>query len=62
MIRLAMIVYALAGPTIAGSLMVVALASGFDTVGPVILSALTGFAAAVPVAWLIARELSAPRR
>ena len=61
MIRLAALIYCLAGPTTAGILIVVMLASGLDTMRPVVLAGLAGFAAAVPISYLIARKLREPR-
>ncbi len=62
MLRLAAIIYALTGPTMAGVLIIAALATGLDTLRPILIAAAVGFVAAVPVAWIIAKELSNPRR
>ncbi len=57
MLRLGLILYVFIGTTFAGSAMIAALVAGFDTTMPVIASSIAGFVAAIPVAWLVAREL-----
>lgn len=61
MIRLAAVIYALTGPTLAGILIVAALATGLDTLRPILIAAGVGFVVAVPLAYVIAKELSRPR-
>lgn len=58
MSRLALVIYVFLGATLAGSFMVAALASGYDTTKPVIISAILGFVVAIPASILIARKLS----
>jgi hypothetical protein len=58
MARLFMILYSMIGTTLAGSFMVAALASGMDTLKPIVLAAGLGALLAVPVAWLVARRLA----
>lgn len=58
MARLFMILYSMIGTTLAGSFMVAALASGMDTLKPIVLAAGLGALVAVPVAWLVARRLA----
>ena len=62
MLRLAAIIYALTGPTLAGILIVAALATGNDTLTPILIAAAVGFAAALPAAWMVARRLRDMRR
>ena len=57
MLRLASILYSLIGTTLAGSLVVVALTMGYDTLNPILMAAGAGFVAAVPVTWLVARAI-----
>jgi predicted phosphoribosyltransferase len=57
MLRLGLILYLFIGTTMAGSAMVAALAAGYDTTQPVVLSVLAGFLVAIPVAWAVARAL-----
>lgn len=61
MSRLFMILYSMIGTTLAGSFMVVALTLGLDTLKPVVLSAVAGAVVAIPVAWLVARQLAGER-
>jgi len=61
MYRLAALVYALTGPTLAGILVIAALVAGLDTLLPIVVAALIGFAAGLPVAWKIAEKLWQPR-
>ncbi|EIE51996.1 CTP synthetase [Salipiger aestuarii] len=57
MLRLAAILYSLVGATLAGSFIVAALVAGFDTLVPIVASALTGAVVALPVTWIIARAV-----
>lgn len=58
MLRLAMLLYSLAGTTLAGSLVIVALVAGYDTARGIIIAALLGFVLAVPASLLLARKLA----
>lgn len=58
MTRLMMVIFSIASVTLMGTFMVAALVMGFDTAKPIIVSAIVGFAAAIPVAWVIARQLA----
>lgn len=62
MFRLASLIYALVGPTLAGSLIVASLSMGLDTLQPILVAAAIGFLAGLPVAWAIAGKLLKPRR
>ena len=57
MLRLGLILYLFIGTTLAGSAMIAALVAGYDTITPVVASAVAGFIAAIPVAWAVARAL-----
>ncbi len=57
MLRLGLILYLFIGTTFAGSAMIAALVSGYDTTVPIVVSALAGFVAAIPVSWFVARGL-----
>lgn len=59
MLRLALILYLFIGTTLAGSAMVIALASGNDTMSPVILFSAIGAVVGIPIAWLVAKALYA---
>ncbi|RME14187.1 MAG: CTP synthetase [Alphaproteobacteria bacterium] len=52
-----LIVYILAGVTLAGIFMVAVLTIGLTTAQPVVYSALAGFVVGIPVAWVIARMI-----
>lgn len=57
MFRLASILYSLIGTTLAGTAMVAVLTAGFDTLVPIVAAAAAGAILAVPVTYLIAREI-----
>lgn len=57
MYRLFGIIYALAGPTLAGILIVAALTMNMFDYKSMIYAALIGFAAALPIAWVVARQI-----
>ena len=56
--RLFMAIFALTGPTFAGSLVVAALTMGLDTLQPILVAAGVGFVAALPVTWIITKNLT----
>ena len=58
MFRLALILYAMIGTSLAGILMVAALTAGYDTTQPVVISALIGFVIGLPVSWFVAKAIS----
>ncbi|NCO87289.1 MAG: CTP synthetase [Rhodobacterales bacterium] len=57
MLRLASVLYSIIATTLAGSCVIVALVSGYDTLLPIVVAAALGAVAAVPVAWLVARAM-----
>jgi len=57
MLRLASILYALIGTTLAGTGVIAVLSMGFDTLTPILVAAAVGAAVAVPVSWLVARRM-----
>ncbi len=57
MLRLGFILHLFIGSTLAGSAMVAALTMGYDTMQPVLISALIGFLAAFPVTYFITKAL-----
>ncbi len=59
MTKLALMIYVIAAPTLAGMALVTVLVIGADSGNPIILSVLVGALAAIPAAWLVARKLSA---
>lgn len=58
MFRLFGIIYALAGPTLAGIIITAALTMNkFDTMS-MIYSAAIGFVVAIPIAWIVAKQIN----
>jgi len=58
MYRLALLLFVVIGASMAGILIVAALTMGLDTRTPIVWAAVLGFAAAVPVSYLVARQIS----
>ena len=58
MLRLAMLLYSLAGTTLAGTAVIVALVAGYDDLTGLVTAAAIGALAAMPAAYLIARKLT----
>lgn len=57
MFRLALILHLFIGSTLAGSAVVAALASGYDTLMPILIAAAVGFVAAIPVSAIVAKKI-----
>lgn len=57
MLRLGFILHLFIGSTMAGIGVIAALATGFDTLYPILIAALVGFLAAFPVTWIVTRKL-----
>ena len=57
MTRLALLLFIFIGTTLAGSAMVAALAAGYDTTMPVIISAAVGAVVGIPISWFVAKAL-----
>lgn len=57
MFRLSALLYAVTGPTLAGIFMVVALATGYDTLKYVVGSSALGALIALPVAYFVAKAI-----
>ena len=55
MMRLASLIYSLISTTLAGSFVIAALVTGYDTLTPILVAALAGLLLALPVAWAVAR-------
>lgn len=58
MMRLASILYSLISTTIAGSFVIAALVTGYDTLHPILMAAAAGFVVALPVSWIIAKQIT----
>ena len=57
MIWLMVILHVFIGSTLAGSFVIAALAMGYDTLTPILITAATGFVVAFPVSWIVAKQL-----
>jgi len=57
MLRLASIIYALAGPTLAGILVVVVLTMNRVDLNSILIAAGVGALLGLPVAWLVAKKI-----
>ena len=57
MLRLASILYSLIGTALAGSGVIAVLATGYDTLTPILIAAAVGAVLALPVSWGVARQL-----
>lgn len=57
--RLMMILYSMIGTALAGSAVVVVLTLGHVSLWPIVIAAAAGAAVALPVSWLVARQISA---
>ena len=57
MMKLALLIYVLAGPTLAGALMTVALAARLPNSTMLLLVA-AGFVVAIPIAWYVAKVIN----
>jgi hypothetical protein len=55
--RLMMILYSMIGTALAGSAMVLVLTMGYDTLWPIVGAAAAGAVAALPVSWMVARQI-----
>ena len=58
MLRLTGIMYALAGPTLAGILITAALVMGMFDTKSMIVAAGVGFIAALPISWVVAKMVN----
>ncbi len=61
MTQLFLIIHIFIGSTLAGSAVIAALTLGLDTLRPLLIAALLGFLVSIPVSWLVARKITAPR-
>ncbi len=59
MLRLASVLYAMVGTTMAGIMIVVALVSGYDTLNYIVIAAAIGAIAAFPTVYFIAKAITA---
>lgn len=57
MARLTLILFSIISTSLMGAAIVVALTMGLDTLQPIMVAAVIGFVAAMPVSWLVAKQL-----
>jgi len=57
MSRLMMTLFSMIATTLMGVGVVIALTTGYDTLQPIVIAAVVGFVLAIPVSWIIARQL-----
>ena len=57
MLRLASLIYTVASATVMGIFIIIALASGFDTLEYVVIAAVAGAIVAMPVSYFIAKAI-----
>lgn len=57
--RLMMVLYSIIGTALAGSAVVLVLTLGYVTLWPIVVAAAAGAVLALPVSWLVAREIAA---
>lgn len=58
MIRLAITLYGIIGPSLAGAGVIAVLVAGYGTLSPILAAAAVGFAAGVPASVVVARRLT----
>ncbi len=58
MFRLMMTLFSMIATTLMGIGVVIALTTGYDTLQPLVIAAAAGFLLAVPVSWMVAKQLS----
>lgn len=57
MTRLTMILFSIISTTLMGVGMIVALTTGYDTLTPLLVAIVIGFVVAMPVSWIIAKQI-----
>lgn len=57
MFRLASLLYSLISTSLAGSFIIAVLVAGYGTLTPILIAAAAGFVLALPISWLVARQL-----
>jgi predicted PurR-regulated permease PerM len=58
MTRLTLILFSMISTSLMGTALVVALTMGMDTLTPILIAAALGFVLAIPVSWLVARQIA----
>lgn len=55
--RLMMVLYSMIATAMAGTGVIAVLSAGYDTLWPIVIAAAAGAALALPVAWVVARQI-----
>lgn len=58
MLRLASILYSIISTSLAGTGVIAVLVTGYDTLVPILLAAAVGAIIALPISWLVARQIA----
>ena len=58
MTRLTLILFSMISTSLMGTALVVALTMGMDALTPILIAAALGFLLAIPVSWLVARQIA----
>jgi predicted PurR-regulated permease PerM len=58
MTRLTLILFSMISTSLMGTALVVALTMGMDTLTPILIAVALGFVLAIPVSWLVARQIA----
>ena len=58
MTRLTLVLFSMISTSLMGTAIVVALTMGMDTLTPILIAAALGFVLAIPVSWLVARQIA----
>jgi predicted PurR-regulated permease PerM len=57
MARLTLLMFSIISTSLMGVAIIFALTMGWDTLQPIVIAAAIGFVAAIPVSWLVAKQL-----
>ncbi len=58
MLRLTLLMFSIISTALMGSAVIIALTIGQDTLIPILVAAAAGFVLAIPVSWLVARQIA----
>jgi len=58
MTRLTLVLFSIISTSLMGTGLVIALTMGLDTLAPILIAAAMGFVLAIPVSWLVARQIA----
>ncbi|AKS46847.1 hypothetical protein SAMN05444287_1971 [Octadecabacter temperatus] len=58
MLRLASILYSIVGSSLAGTFVIAALVTGYDTMWPILIAAVAGFVLALPLTYYVTKAMT----